>query len=290
MPGARWFPGARLNFAEHVLRNERPGAPALLYSGEGTELQELGWDEFARQVRAVATHLRGAGRRSGGPGGRLPAERAGGHGRDGGDGEPRGRLGQRVTRLRPPRRAGPARPARAAGAVRLRRLPLRRQGVRPAGRGGRTGRRAAEPARGRARAGARSRRRRCRLGRRRLRADRARRGVRLRAGAVRPPAVGALLLRHHRAAQGDRARARRHPAGAAQGPELPPGSAARRPRVLLHHHRLDDVELPGQHAAARGDAGALRRQSQPPRRRRRSGGSRRTAGPSCSGPARPSSS
>ena len=25
MPGARWFPGARLNFAEHILRNERPG-------------------------------------------------------------------------------------------------------------------------------------------------------------------------------------------------------------------------------------------------------------------------
>jgi len=25
MPGAEWFPGARLNYAEHVLRNERPG-------------------------------------------------------------------------------------------------------------------------------------------------------------------------------------------------------------------------------------------------------------------------
>ena len=61
MPGARWFPGARLNFAEHILRNERPDAPALLYAGEGTDLQELGWDEFARQVRAVATHLRGRG-------------------------------------------------------------------------------------------------------------------------------------------------------------------------------------------------------------------------------------
>ena len=25
MPGAEWFPGARLNYAQHVLRRERPG-------------------------------------------------------------------------------------------------------------------------------------------------------------------------------------------------------------------------------------------------------------------------
>ena len=30
MPGAQWFPGARLNYAEHALRNERPGVDALL--------------------------------------------------------------------------------------------------------------------------------------------------------------------------------------------------------------------------------------------------------------------
>jgi acetoacetyl-CoA synthetase len=53
MPGARWFPGARLNFAEHVLRNERPGVPALLHSAEGTGLQELSWTEFGRQVRTA---------------------------------------------------------------------------------------------------------------------------------------------------------------------------------------------------------------------------------------------
>ena len=40
---------------------------------------------------------------------------------------------------------------------------------------------------------------------------------------------------------------------------------ARRPRVLVHHHRLDDVELPGGRAAhARRDR-ALRRQPRPPR-------------------------
>jgi acetoacetyl-CoA synthetase len=61
MPGARWFPGARLNLAEHVLRNERPGTPALLFADETSGLRELPWEELAGQVRAVATHLRSRG-------------------------------------------------------------------------------------------------------------------------------------------------------------------------------------------------------------------------------------
>ncbi|WP_324276617.1 AMP-binding protein [Blastococcus brunescens] len=65
MPGARWFPGARLNVAEQILRNEHSSAPALLYSAEGTELRELSWPDFAAQVRAVATHLRSRGVGSG---------------------------------------------------------------------------------------------------------------------------------------------------------------------------------------------------------------------------------
>jgi acetoacetyl-CoA synthetase len=42
MPGAVWFPGARLNYAEHIFRRRRSDAPALLYSGENRELVELG--------------------------------------------------------------------------------------------------------------------------------------------------------------------------------------------------------------------------------------------------------
>ena len=38
MPGAEWFPGARLNYAEHVLRSERPGQDALLAAGESAPL------------------------------------------------------------------------------------------------------------------------------------------------------------------------------------------------------------------------------------------------------------
>ena len=65
MPGARWFPGARLNFAEHVLAQERPGQAAVLAVGETTPLREVRWEEFTRQVRAVATHLRDRGVRPG---------------------------------------------------------------------------------------------------------------------------------------------------------------------------------------------------------------------------------
>src|SRR3954447_13338609 len=65
MPGARWFPGARLNFAEHVLARERPGKVALLYTAEGGPLHELQWSDFAEQIRAVATHLRSIGVRPG---------------------------------------------------------------------------------------------------------------------------------------------------------------------------------------------------------------------------------
>ena len=38
MPGANWFPGARLNFAEHVLRQARPGSDAVLFLSEDSPL------------------------------------------------------------------------------------------------------------------------------------------------------------------------------------------------------------------------------------------------------------
>nr|WP_242551693.1 acetoacetate--CoA ligase [Pseudomonas sp. Marseille-Q1929] len=60
MPGAQWFPGARLNLAEHILRNEQAG-DALLYLNETTALQGLPWGDFCKQVRTLATYLRESG-------------------------------------------------------------------------------------------------------------------------------------------------------------------------------------------------------------------------------------
>src|SRR5271166_1219697 len=86
----------------------------------------------------------------------------------------------------------------------------------------------------------------------------ARAGVR--GGAVRAPALGRLLIGHHRAAEADHARSRRHRPGAPQGALFPSGSAAGRCLHLVHHDRLDDVELPGRGAAGGPDDRALRRQ------------------------------
>ncbi len=66
MPGAEWFPGAHLNYAQHVLRNERPGEDALLYVSETTPaVAGLDWAQFAGQVRILGTQLRAMGVRPG---------------------------------------------------------------------------------------------------------------------------------------------------------------------------------------------------------------------------------
>jgi acetoacetyl-CoA synthetase len=65
MPGAEWFPGARLNYAEHALRHEREGADALMYMSERKALQSLSWTDLGAQVRKLATRLRALGVGSG---------------------------------------------------------------------------------------------------------------------------------------------------------------------------------------------------------------------------------
>jgi len=65
MPGAEWFPGARLNYAQHILRRERPGEPALLHVSETTPMASLDWADLAGQVRILGTRLRAMGVRPG---------------------------------------------------------------------------------------------------------------------------------------------------------------------------------------------------------------------------------
>ena len=61
MPGAEWFPGARLNFAEHVFRNATSDRPALLFRSERHELVEVSWSELRQKAGAVARALRAMG-------------------------------------------------------------------------------------------------------------------------------------------------------------------------------------------------------------------------------------
>ncbi|MFJ3163723.1 acetoacetate--CoA ligase [Streptomyces kanasensis] len=67
MPGAQWFPGATLNYAEHALRaaDRRPDAPALLHVDETHEPTPVTWAELRRQVAALAAELRALGVRPG---------------------------------------------------------------------------------------------------------------------------------------------------------------------------------------------------------------------------------
>ena len=60
MPGARWFPGARLNFAENLLRF-RDDQDALLFRSETGETARYSYAELYRAVAQTAAALRGAG-------------------------------------------------------------------------------------------------------------------------------------------------------------------------------------------------------------------------------------
>ncbi len=61
MPGARWFEGAELNYAEHVLRDKPGDAVAVYYASEHRALSELRWDELREQVARTAAGLRALG-------------------------------------------------------------------------------------------------------------------------------------------------------------------------------------------------------------------------------------
>jgi len=65
MPGARWFVGSRLNYAEHVFRGARWGEPAIIYRREDGLRRVITWDELAGQVASFANWLRDAGVRRG---------------------------------------------------------------------------------------------------------------------------------------------------------------------------------------------------------------------------------
>jgi acetoacetyl-CoA synthetase len=61
MPGAQWFPGTELNYAEHAFRNARPDEPALVYKSEIRPLAEVGWQELREKVGALAAGLKSLG-------------------------------------------------------------------------------------------------------------------------------------------------------------------------------------------------------------------------------------
>jgi len=61
MPGAQWFPGSRLNFAEHILRHERDDTTALYAYSELHQPSRVSWRELGDQTRKLAQQLREMG-------------------------------------------------------------------------------------------------------------------------------------------------------------------------------------------------------------------------------------
>lgn len=60
MPGARWFEGSEVNFAEHVFRKKKEGT-ALLSKVERKPLRTVTWQELEKKTAALASHLRESG-------------------------------------------------------------------------------------------------------------------------------------------------------------------------------------------------------------------------------------
>ena len=65
MPGAVWFPGAKLNYAENLLRYSALESPALIFRGENETRSELSHKELYDSVVRLATAFRADGIRPG---------------------------------------------------------------------------------------------------------------------------------------------------------------------------------------------------------------------------------
>ncbi|NED59472.1 hypothetical protein G3I15_00890, partial [Streptomyces sp. SID10244] len=64
MPGARWFPGARINYAEHALRHhgtEDGPETAIIAEDETGTTSEVTWDELRGMVGSLQRWLRAQG-------------------------------------------------------------------------------------------------------------------------------------------------------------------------------------------------------------------------------------
>ncbi len=61
MPGAKWFVGARLNYAENIFAKQNPQQPMMIYKCENNAAEEISWQDAENQVKRLATTLRNMG-------------------------------------------------------------------------------------------------------------------------------------------------------------------------------------------------------------------------------------
>jgi acetoacetyl-CoA synthetase len=61
MPGAEWFPGARISYAEHIFRGKDDAEVAIRHASELRSLDSWTWGELRAQTAAIASGLRALG-------------------------------------------------------------------------------------------------------------------------------------------------------------------------------------------------------------------------------------
>src|SRR5206468_11704170 len=61
MPGAEWFPGARLSYPQHLFRDKDDDALAVQFASETRPLGHWTWGKLRARTAAMATGLRAAG-------------------------------------------------------------------------------------------------------------------------------------------------------------------------------------------------------------------------------------
>ncbi len=262
MPGAKWFPDARLNFAENLLRRGDQGDAFVFWDERGFQ-RRVSYSQLTSEVSRAAQALAAARPAAGRPRRRIHPQHAGDRHARARRAVARHRLVELLARFRHQRRARPLRPDRAEGALRRRRLPLRGARVRRAGARGGDRRGAADAAQGRGGAAPQSA-----PGRvgdpeggaaRGMAAQAHARRDPVRADAVRASGLHPVQLRHHRHAQVHRARRGRRAAAEPEDAQAAVRHPPRRPLLLLLHDQLGGVEHALPRPVRRGDGDAVRR-------------------------------
>ena len=264
MPGARWFPDAKLNFAQNLLERRRADddGDALVFWGEDKVRRVVSHASLHALASRVSSALAACGIVAGDrvaaympnmPETIIAMLGTASVGAIWSSCSPDFGVNGVLDRLGTDRAARP---------VHRRRLLVQRQGHFDSRQGGADRRQAAFGRAGRRRSvsatesgnrGRRLRHPRC-LGMGRVARAVHRRADRLSGAAVRPSAVHPVLVGNDGCAEMHRARRRRHAVATPEGTPAARRPQVRRPPVLLHDLRLDDVELAGLRAG-----GAARR-------------------------------
>ena len=65
MPGAKWFEGGTLNYAEHIFRHYEAAKTAIIFGNESGAVKHITWKELKQKVATMAAYLKSLGVKKG---------------------------------------------------------------------------------------------------------------------------------------------------------------------------------------------------------------------------------